>query len=301
MVDRVGQSVEPTPEKTAEQKEHDEKMAKIADENEGKLSMKEKDGTETVVTPGSQEPAASTVTQRPDDIPEKFWDAEKGEVNVAALLKSQQDGEAAIRAGTEPKPKPEGEQTPEEKAAAEKAAAETGQADPKVVQDASAEFAEKGELSPETYAALEGQGLDKGMVDQYISGQQALIERVQNAAFGAFENGKDDYNAAADWAAANLTEDEVKALDVQITSTNPAIVAQGAKALSEKWVANRDVDPTVTIHGDGGANVTGAYFKSSAEMQAAMSDPKYGKDQAFRDEVMGKIDRAEKAGVNLFA
>ncbi len=169
------------------------------------------------------------------------------------------------------------------------------------MQDASAEFAKDGKLSDATYTALEAQGLDKGMVDQYISGQRALVERVQNAAFGAFENGKTDYDTAADWAAANLTEDEIKALDVQITSTNPAIVTQGAKALNEKWVANRDVDPTVVVHGEGNKGVTGAYFKSSAEMQAAMSDPKYSKDQAFRDEVMGKIDRAEKAGVNLFA
>jgi hypothetical protein len=293
MVDRVGQSTV-QPEKDAAQQKHDEEMIAVAEGNEGNLSIKEKDGTETVVTPGSQEQVASdNIPPRPDDIPEKFWDAEKGEVNVAALLKSQQDGEAALRGKTETKPEgddtsTEGDETP-------------AAADPKVVADASAEFAEKGELSAETYTALEAQGLDKGMVDQYIDGQKAIIERVQNAAFGAFEGGKEDYDAAADWAAANLTEDEVKALDVQITSTNPAIVAEGAKALSEKWIANRDVDPTVTVHGDGGASVTGAYFKSAAEMQTAMSDPKYGKDQAFRDEVAAKIDRAGKAGVNLFA
>ncbi|MHC4336074.1 MAG: capsid assembly protein [Planctomycetota bacterium] len=295
MVDRVGQSTA-QPEKDEAQRKHEEEMIAVADGNEGNLSMKEKDGTETVVTPGSQEQVASTVTQRPDDIPEKFWDAEKGEVNVAALLKSQQDGEAALRGKTQT---PEGDDsTTETKPEGDD---ETPAADPKVVQDASAEFAEKGELSADTYAALEGQGLSKDMVDQYIDGQTALVERVQNAAFGEFEGGADSYNTAADWAAQNLTEDEIKALDVQITSTNPAIVAQGAKALNEKWVANRDVDPTVTIHGDGGANVTGSYFKSAAEMQTAMSDPKYAKDQAFRDDVAAKIDRAGKAGVNLFA
>jgi hypothetical protein len=294
MVDRVGQSTE-QPEKDAAQLKHEEEMAAVADANDGTLSIKDKDGKETVVTPGSQEQVASdSVTQRPDDIPEKFWDAEKGEVNVAALLKSQQDGEAALRDKQEVKPEgdsesAEGDETP------------AGEADPKVVQAASAEFAEKGELSADTYAKLEGQGLSKDMVDQYIDGQKALVERVQNAAFKPFGGSKENYDAAADWAAANLSEDEIKALDVQITSTNPAIIAQGAKALAEKWEANRDVDPTVTVHGDGGASVTGSYFKSGAEMQAAMSDPKYGKDQAFRDEVMLKIDRAEKAGINLFA
>ena len=292
MVERVGQSTE-TPEKDAAQLEHEAAMQKVADDNDGTLSMKEKDGKETVVTPGSQEPAASNdIPQRPDDIPEKFWDAEKGEVNVTALLKSQQDGEAALRGKTV---KPEGD------AESSEGDETPASADPKVVQDASAEFAEKGELSAETYTALEAQGLDKGMVDQYISGQQAINERVQTAAFGAFDGKKENYEAAADWAAANLTEDEIKALDVQITSTNPAIVAEGSKALSEKWIANRDVDPSVTITGEGNTGVTGSYFKSPAEMQTAMSDPKYAKDQAFRDDVAAKIDRAGKAGVNLFA
>jgi hypothetical protein len=288
MVDRVGQSIE-QPEKDAAQKKHDEEMAAVAEANEGNLSLKEKDGKETVVTPGSQEQVASSdVPQRPEDIPEKFWDAEKGEVNVPALLKSQQDGEAALRAKSEPEgDQPAGDETPE--------------ADQKVVEAASAEFAEKGELSADTYTALAGQGLSKEMVDQYIDGQKAIVERVQTAAFGAFEGGKDDYETAAQWAADNLSEDEIKALDVQITSTNPAIVEQGAKALAAKWAENRDVDPTVVVHGEGSATVTGSYFKSGAEMQAAMSDPKYGKDQAFRDEVMQKIDRAEKAGINLFA
>jgi hypothetical protein len=294
MVDRVGQSTD-NPDKDAEQKAHEEKMAALADANDGTLSSKDKDGNQTVVTPGSQEPAASNdVPQRPDDIPEKFWDAEKGEVNVAALLKSQQDGEAALRdKNATDKPGDtagdDGDGTP------------AGEADPKVVADASAEFAEKGELTAETYTALEGQGLSKEMVDQYIDGQKALAERVQNAAFGAFEGGAEDYNAAADWAAANLSDEEVAALDVQITSTNPAIVAEGAKALAAKWAENRDVDPTVTVHGEGNANVSGSYFKSSAEMQTAMNDPKYSKDEAFRKEVAQKIARAEKAGVNLFA
>jgi hypothetical protein len=290
MVDRVGQSTE-QPEKDAAQKKHEEEMIAVADGNEGNLSMKEKDGSETVVTPQDQA-ASSDVPQRPDDIPEKFWDAEKGEVNVPALLKSQQDGEAALR--EQNKPEGDSESTEGNEAAA-------GEADPKVVEAASAEFAEKGELSADTYAALEGQGLSKDMVDQYIDGQKAIIERIQGAAFGAFDGGEEQYNEAANWAANNLSESEIQALDAQITSTNPAIVAEGAKALAAKWAENRDVDPTVTIHGEGNASVSGSYFKSGAEMQAAMNDPKYSKDESFRAEVAQKIARAEKAGVNLFA
>ena len=290
MVDKVVIELSPnaTPEEIAA---HDAAMAKVADENDGKLTMKDKDGNEVVVKP-EVKPDGSEVTERPDDIPEKFWDAEKGVVNVAALLKSQQDGEAALRGKTEPKPDGDKELTDEEKAAAE--AAKNAEADPKVVADATAEFAEKGELTPETYEKLDKAGLSKEMVDQYIAGQTAIMVNHEAAVTGPFEGSIEEYNKAADWAAENLSEDEIKALDVQLLNSNPAIAKQGAAALQEKYAANADIDPTVTIQGDGNPGKTsGTSYKSSAEMQKDMADARYKKDPAFRAEVAAKIDRSD--------
>jgi hypothetical protein len=301
MVEKVNIALNPnaTPEERAA---HDAAMAKVAEGNEGDLSLKTKDGTKTVVTPEG-EGDETGVTKRPEDIPEKFWDAEKGVVNVEALLKSQKDGEEAARAAAAGKTKTAeelaaeaaaGTKTPEE-IAAEEAAAKGGD-QPKAVADASAEYAEKGELSPETYASLAAQGLTEGMVNDYIAGQKAIVSTLTAAAsepFGSAEG----YNTAADWAAANLDEAEIAALDVQLTSTNPAIVKQGAAALQEKYAANADIDPLVTIQGNGAPAKTGTSFRSSAEMQAAMSDPRYKTDPAYRDEVAAKVGRSD---ANLF-
>jgi hypothetical protein len=222
---------------------------------------------------------------RPDNIPEKFWDAEKGEVNVEALLKAQQDAEKALRQGQQP--------------ADDEVPAEGDQSEQdNVVEAASAEFAEKGELTGDTYEALNKVGISKEMVDSYISGQLAVVDKLRNSAYSPFD-GQEGYEAAADWAAANLSETEIQALDVQLTSTNPDIVAEGAKALASRYQAEADVEPG-TIRGNANSGVTGGYYKSSGEMMKDMSSRQYRTDSAFRAEVAAKIERAERAGVNLF-
>ena len=303
--------------KTAdEQKEHDAKMAKVADDGVSTIkSIDKRDGKETEnfelnqqqQGEGEGDKPTDGVTKRPDDIPEKFWNVEKGEVNVEALLKSQKDGEDAIRAAAE---KGKDTRTPEQitaddaaKAAGKPAdgADKTTPADQGVaVNAASEEFAEKGELSADTYTKLESAGLSKEMVDEYIVGQQAIMSGLQSAAFGEFEGSKEAYDKASDWAVEKLSKDEIEALDVQITSRNPAIVKQGSAALAAKYAAGADIIPKQTITGQGNDANIGAHFKSSTEMRTAMADPKYKTDAAFRQDVANKIAFADKAGVNLF-
>lgn len=221
---------------------------------------------------------APAVKERPADIPEKFWDAAKGEVNVAALLKSQQDAEAALRQ------KQAGEQTDDEQS-------EEQQEQDNIVESASAEFAEKGELSGDTYKALEAVGIPKSMVDSYIEGQLAVVEKLQNAAYSPFD-GKDGYEAAADWAAANLESNQIAELDALLTNPNPSVVAQGAERLQKLYSEGADIEPA-TIRGDGNGTNVGGVYKSRAEMMRDMASGRYRTDAAFRKEVMEKLGRSK--------
>lgn len=291
-------------EKTADElSEHDKKMLEVADNGATSItSVDKRPGQEDLnrelnsETPSDDDTPADNAVQRPADVPEKFWDAEKGEVNVAALLKSQQDAEAALRAKNEKPAEPkEGEEEGEETPASNEKAYDTA------VADASAEFAEKGELSDATFTALEAVGLSKDMVTDYIEGQKAIVANLQSAAFGPFEGSKENYDAAVAWAQENLSDEELAAIDVQVTSRNPGIVKQGAAALAAQFAANSDITPNTTVQGNGNTPPTGSAFKSSAEMQAAMRDPRYKNDNAYRLEVAQKIDNAERAGINLFS
>ncbi len=242
------------------------------------ITPEPKEGEEGYVAP------KDVVAPRPDNIPEQFWDAEKGVVNTDALVKSQADGQLEISKlrGDKPEPK-EGEEgyvKPDETPATQG----------KAVADAQAEWTEKGELSDETFAALEGVGLSKDMVNAYIDGQKAVVSNLQEAAYSPFE-GQEGYDKAANWAAENMDESEIKALDVQLTSNNPAIVAKGAEALAATYVAEADIEPD-TIRGNANDTTAGGSYKSSREMMKDMSSNRYKTDAAFRKEVAGKIGRS---------
>jgi hypothetical protein len=279
-----------------EEQAHNEAMIAKADEGVSEIkTTTTQDGEKatTILTQG-EIAAAEEAGARPEGIPEKFWDSTTNKVNVAAMLKAQQDAEAALRAthATDKKV----EEKPAEDAPD---AATEGQAS--AITTASEEFATSGELSEATFESLEKVGLSRDMVNEYIAGQQAIVAQIQTAAYSAFEGDPGKYDEAAQWAANNLTDDEIQAIDVQVQSTNPAIVKAGAEALQEKYAAGRDIDPEVTIQSGGNAPPTGKGFKSGAEMRAAMADPLYKSDPAFRAEVAKKIDVASKSGINLFA
>ena len=268
-----------------DQKTHEEKMIAAAEEGVTSIAVTQKneDGSkETTAIPVTNVPE-STDGERPEGIPEKFWDAEKKAVNVEALLKSQQDAEATIHGKDQATDETKDEESNEEAPADQ----------PQVVTDASAEFAEKGELSEETYSALDKAGLPRSMVDEYIAGQTAIATQIQGAAYGEFEGGAESYNEATQWASQNMTDEEIKGLDVQLTSMNPAIVQAGAAALRKAYDAGRDIDPDVTLQGGGNTNATTGGYTSGAQMRTDMADPRYKTDPAFRAEVSSKIAKSK--------
>ena len=246
----------------------------------GKKTDDQQQGDQTGDQQGDQQ-----VTQRPDDIPEKFWDAEKGAVNVEALLKAQQDGEAALRKAQQ------GDNEGNDDGNEGKEGDDNTPNQAGVVEAASAEWAEKGELSDETYKSLEGVGLSREMVNAYIDGQMAVIGNLQAAAYEPFE-GQEGYDKAANWAAENLSEAEIAAIDVQLTSTNPAIVAQGAKALFDRYSKEADIEPSA-IRGNANSSTDGSVYHSRAEMIKDMGSARYRTDAGFRREVAEKLRRSK--------
>jgi hypothetical protein len=227
------------------------------------------------------------VAQRPDNVPEKFWDAEKGAINTEALLKAQADAEAALR-GQQQAPADDKEGNDDSNEGNSDDEVTPNQTN--VVADASKEWDEKGELSEATLKSLEGVGLSREMVSAYIQGQEAVIGNLQSAAYEPFE-GKDGYEEAANWASQNLDENEIKALDVQLTSNNPAIVKQGAKALARRFAEEGDREPG-TIRGNANSSTHGDSYKSRREMMKDMSSPRYRTDEGFRQEVKEKLRRS---------
>jgi hypothetical protein len=229
------------------------------------------------VQPPAQE-AKPAVPQRPDNVPEKFWDAEKGVVRTDDLLKSYTELEAGKSKPAAEPPK-EGEKTPEEAAKA--------LADAKVNTEAMAEeFAKDGKLSEASYEALAKAGFGKDVVDAYIAGQEALAAQ-RDAQGYELAGGQEKYTAMAQWAVANLPQAERDAFNDAV-SGSPAQMKQAILGLKAQYEAAMGSDPKL-VKGSNGSNAGQGAFASRQQVTEAMRDPRYRADPAYRAEVERRI------------
>lgn len=151
------------------------------------------------------------------------------------------------------------------------------------------EFAEKGELSQDAYAKLEKAGIPKAVVDIYIQGQQALVERLQTTAF-AEAGGEDAYTAMTQWATANMSDAEIDAYNRAVNSNNPDVIKLAVNGLKGLYQAANGSEPNL-IGGDQG-EASGSVYESWAQVTQAMRDPRYSKDPAYRRQVEQMLARS---------
>lgn len=178
---------------------------------------------------------------------------------------------------------PQGEAQAEPQAQAEQPQPEAQAPEAKLT-EFSQEFFTTGKLSDESYKNLEGMGYPKAIVDQFIAGQQAVIAREEQAVYDSV-GGKDTYASMTQWASQNLGQDEIDAYNAAIGSGNPAQVQFAVKGLQARYASNNR-EPSLM---SGGGKAAPSGFRSVAEVVAAMSDPKYKVDPAYRAEVERKI------------
>jgi hypothetical protein len=231
---------------------------------------------------------------RPDDIPEKFWDAEKGEVRVAELLKSYAELEKA-------RSKPADDQSGDNKD--QKPSGSDGDADAslaefRALREAVTEQIIAGQpITDEQYKAFEKRGLDREDVEAFIAGQEARGKLAQMEVHSEV-GGEANYKAMIEWAKTAYTPAEVKAYDSDIHSFDSAVrlnAVRGLKARFESANGRTGRDVTNTGAKPGGSEA----FKSKAEMVEAMRDPRYGKDAAYRESVARRIHASVAEGIDI--
>jgi hypothetical protein len=253
------------------------------------------DEVTTVSVEAGAQPPKPNKPVKPEGVPDKFWDADKGVVRTEDLAKSYLELEKKqSKAPTE-----------EATDAAKKALEQPTKLDPgsnlaitqdqakKSVEDAGfdmqalqTEFNEHGKLSEETYKKLEAAKLPKPLVDGYIEGQKALIAKAQAEVLEAV-GGKDLYAQAVTWAKENLPPDEVEAFDKSLKGKSLAEIKVQAKGLIARFKAEAGSDPQFVM---GGGTPSGTKpYANRDEMVADMSKPEYRKDPEFRAKVRDRL------------
>ena len=207
--------------------------------------------------------------QRPDWLPEKFKNAEE-------LSKAYSELEKQFSGRQKEEAKPE------------EAKQETQQ---KGLEKFYAEFAEKGELSENSYAELAKQGLDKGLVDSYIEGQK-LVADTNTKSIQSVAGGAEKYNELVNWASKNLSKAEQDVFNNMVDSGDVEQAKFAVQGLMTK--AGTTYNPNQPELFEGTSDVTSPdAYQSVSQVTDAMNDPRYDKDPAYRREVEQKIARSK--------
>ena len=99
------------------------------------------------------------------------------------------------------------------------------------------------------------------------------------------------YKSMLDWASNNFSEDEIKMYDGVMESNNPSAIYYAVQALQARYNDSVGSDGQ-TLTGRGAAD-TDDSFKSQAELVAAMSDPRYDRDPAYRQDLMRRLENSD--------
>ena len=150
------------------------------------------------------------------------------------------------------------------------------------------EYQELGGLSEDAYAALEEAGFPEAVVDQWIAGQQAVSQQVQTEMF-SLVGGQEQYQELVGWASDALPEAEIDAFNATMETQDPNMIRLAIQGLNARY--RSEAAPSL-LQGGTGPVSTGGKFESTAELTAAMSDPRYEKDPAYRQQVSDKLARS---------
>ena len=163
-------------------------------------------------------------------------------------------------------------------------------------QDMNVRWQQTGALEAGDYEQLAEAGFNRDMVDAYLSGLQ--YKQTQDTALSVKEvasikeslGGEGEYSKMIEWAAVNLSADEVEGFN-QIINTQPmAAVKMAITGLHARYSAVEGREPKL-IGGRAPKGNTDK-FESTAQLVAAMSDPKYSTDPAYQRKVQEKLSRS---------
>ena len=162
-------------------------------------------------------------------------------------------------------------------------------------------WANDGELSEETIEKFSSMS-SRDLVEAYLEvtknnpknlsgdSEADIAERdiniIQNSVGGEAE-----YAKLTDWAATNLDDTAINAFDSAVSSGNVQMIQLAVAGLKAEYDSANGYEGRM-LSGKA-AQTSGDVFRSQAEVVAAMSDPRYDRDPAYRNDIYEKLDRSD--------
>ena len=121
---------------------------------------------------------------------------------------------------------------------------------------------------------------------QEVDVAQQDINSIQNSV-----GGEKAYKDLIQWASNNLDDKAVSAFDDVVGSGNVQMIKLAVAGLKAQYDDNNGYEGRM-LSGKA-AQTSGDVFRSQAEVVAAMGDPRYDRDPAYRNDIYEKLDRSD--------
>ena len=157
-----------------------------------------------------------------------------------------------------------------------------------------------GQISEETlnkFSSMSSKDLVKAYMEvqqlpEYQQAQQAPVEisesqvnQIKNAA-----GGEAAYSNIINWAKSNLEAEQINAFDDVVNTGSVQAINLAVAGLKAQYDNANGVEGRM-VTGKAPTN-SGDVFRSQQELVAAMNDPRYDRDPAYRQDVVEKLDRS---------
>ena len=170
-----------------------------------------------------------------------------------------------------------------------------------VIADASKEyFDNEGKLSDETMQKFTEMS-STDLVNAYMEIQKNspapqeaaadLTDAEMNSVYNS-AGGEKEYQRLVGWASENLAENKLDAFNSIVNQGDATAIQIAVAGLRSEYEGQEGYEGRM-LQGKG-ARTTDA-FRSQAEVVAAMSDPRYERDEAYRQDVYDKLERSNIA------
>ena len=170
-----------------------------------------------------------------------------------------------------------------------------------LIQDASAEYYDnEGALSAETMEEFSKMDA-KDLVNAFVAIQENSPETVgqgpdltdaQMDSIYSSVCGEEQYNNLTSWAGEDMQESALDAFNSIIDAGNPTAIQIAVAGMKAEYDNAEGYEGRML---QGKAAQTSDAFRSQAEVVAAMSDPRYDRDPAYRQDLYDKLERSNVA------
>lgn len=169
--------------------------------------------------------------------------------------------------------------------------------DPQVISNT---FKETGKITEDDYEKLGEAGFSKQVIDTYLDGLRGAAnpaEDIKDAQLNdilSVTGGEEGYSKLREWTQANVPDETLKAFDKILDTQDPTMIKVAVQGFAAQMREAEGYEPQL-INGRTAVNNTNT-FRTQAELTKAMSDPRYGKDEAYTLSVYDRLKESKVVG-----